>query len=82
MAPALPIMRAETSVGRRFLGSSRASICLPVSVYLWYQDQSTIGAEKLRVQRLSAVRLRGNEVLLNGKFEMDGMAAGPPRRLQ
>ncbi len=30
MTPVLPIIRAETSVGHRFLGSSRASFRLPV----------------------------------------------------
>jgi hypothetical protein len=33
-------MRAETSVGRRFWGSSSASCCLPVHMHLW-REQST-----------------------------------------
>ena len=41
MASTLPIMRAETSVGRRFWGSSRASRSLPVPRHLCYRDQST-----------------------------------------
>jgi len=41
MASTLPIMRAETSVGRRFWGSSRASRSLPVPMHLRYRDQST-----------------------------------------
>jgi hypothetical protein len=72
MAPALPIAKAETSVGRRFLGSSQASI-LPASTCVSVVPRSKHNrGQKIRVQHLSAVRSRGNEVLLNGKFEMDG----------
>ncbi len=40
-ALALLIMRAETSVRRRFLSSSRASRSLPLPMHVWYRYQST-----------------------------------------
>ena len=71
MAPALPVMRAETSVGRRFLGSSRASI-LPASMCVSVVPKSKHNrGQKIRVQHLIAVRLCGNEVLLMNSSRAD-----------
>ena len=62
MAPALPVMRAETSVGRRFLGSSRAGI-LPASMCVSVVPKSKHNrGQKIRVQHLErrqVVRQRG-----------------------
>ena len=42
MAPALPMMRAGTSVDRCLFGSSRASISPPVPIDLGIQNQTTM----------------------------------------
>ena len=52
MALGLPAIGAETSGGHRFLGSSRASRCLPVPMHLWYLEHITIGRRKIKVQHL------------------------------
>jgi hypothetical protein len=39
--------RWKTSARSRFVGSSRASRCLPVPFYLWYRNQSTRARGKL-----------------------------------
>ena len=81
MAPALPVMRAETSVGRRFLGSSRASI-LPASMCVSVVPRSKHnGCRKIRVQHLiSADRSCGNEVLLNEQLPHRQQQLDPDRK--
>ncbi len=50
MTPVLPIIRAETSVGHRFFGQLSGKLPPASVLYIWCQDRSTIGVEKLRVQ--------------------------------
>src|SRR6185312_2684618 len=41
------LKRAGTSARRRFLGSSRASTDLPVPLYVWCHDQSTMVRQEI-----------------------------------
>src|SRR5438067_6664873 len=49
-APGLLLQETETSVGRRFLGSSRANHCSPVSNYMGPWPQNTMARDKLSAE--------------------------------